>query len=153
MKAALVSRVAPGHAAFSSARQGRQQRQRPARLAVAAVEEPETVASSSDAPLDLAAAYQKFEELLDGASFTYSEGDTVSRPPRVRTHECGTRGRPRGPAGARLTLRRLRLQVVGTVFRVDQRGAYVDVGGKSTAFCPLNELSLAPVNKARPPAA
>ncbi|EFN56628.1 hypothetical protein CHLNCDRAFT_22007 [Chlorella variabilis] len=30
-----------------------------------------------------------------------------------------------------------------TVVRVDQRGAYVDIGGKSTAFCPTAELALA----------
>ena len=36
-------------------------------------------------------------------------------------------------------------QVTGTVFRVDNRGAYIDVGGKSAAFCPTSELSLSPV--------
>jgi ribosomal protein S1 len=35
--------------------------------------------------------------------------------------------------------------VQGTVVRVDQRGAYVDIGGKSTAFCPTAELALANV--------
>lgn len=62
-------------------------------------------------------------------------------------------------------------QVQGTVVRVDQRGAYVDIGGKSTAFCPTVELALAniprvsrnrhrlrplvwpPVGAPRPPAA
>ncbi|KAL4441481.1 hypothetical protein ABPG77_001985 [Micractinium sp. CCAP 211/92] len=34
-------------------------------------------------------------------------------------------------------------RVQGTVVRVDQRGAYVDIGGKSTAFCPTVELALA----------
>jgi small subunit ribosomal protein S1 len=39
-------------------------------------------------------------------------------------------------------------RVTGTIFRVDNRGAYVDVGGKSAAFCPTSELSLAPVSRA-----
>ena len=39
------------------------------------------------------------------------------------------------------------VQVSGTVFRVDNKGAYVDVGGKSAAFCPTSELSLAPVSR------
>ncbi|KAL4537960.1 hypothetical protein Ndes2526B_g04187 [Nannochloris sp. 'desiccata'] len=39
-------------------------------------------------------------------------------------------------------------KVTGTVFRVDQKGAYVDVGGKSTAFCPTNELSMANIARA-----
>lgn len=34
---------------------------------------------------------------------------------------------------------------MGTVFRVDQKGAYVDVGGKTAAFCPAQELSLAKI--------
>ena len=41
------------------------------------------------------------------------------------------------------------LQVQGTVVRVDQRGAYVDIGGKSTAFCPTAELALANIPKVR----
>lgn len=36
---------------------------------------------------------------------------------------------------------------MGTVVRVDQRGAYVDIGGKSTAFCPTAELALANIPK------
>ena len=40
------------------------------------------------------------------------------------------------------------MQVRGTVFRVDQKGAYIDVGGKSTAFCPTSELSIANVSRA-----
>lgn len=40
------------------------------------------------------------------------------------------------------------MQITGTIFRVDNRGAYVDVGGKSAAFCPTSELSLQPVAKA-----
>jgi len=39
-------------------------------------------------------------------------------------------------------------RVQGTVVRVDQRGAYVDIGGKSTAFCPTAELALANIPKA-----
>lgn len=39
-------------------------------------------------------------------------------------------------------------QVTGNVFRVDQKGAYVDVGGKSAAICPTSELSLAPISRA-----
>lgn len=31
---------------------------------------------------------------------------------------------------------------------MDQKGAYIDVGGKSTAFCPNAELSIAPVSRA-----
>lgn len=34
------------------------------------------------------------------------------------------------------------------MFRVDQKGAYIDVGGKSTAFCPTAELSVANVARA-----
>lgn len=34
------------------------------------------------------------------------------------------------------------------MFRVDQKGAWVDVGGKSTAFCPTSELSIANVSRA-----
>ncbi len=34
------------------------------------------------------------------------------------------------------------------MFRVDQKGAWVDVGGKSTAFCPTVELSIANVSRA-----
>lgn len=34
------------------------------------------------------------------------------------------------------------------MFRVDQKGAYVDVGGKSTAFCPTSELSISNVSRA-----
>lgn len=44
-------------------------------------------------------------------------------------------------------------QVQGTVVRVDQRGAHVDIGGKSTAFCPTSELALANIPKARAAAA
>jgi small subunit ribosomal protein S1 len=40
------------------------------------------------------------------------------------------------------------VQVQGTVFRVDQKGAYVDVGGKSTAVCPTAELSMAKISRA-----
>jgi small subunit ribosomal protein S1 len=39
-------------------------------------------------------------------------------------------------------------KITGTIFRVDNRGAYIDVGGKSAAFCPTSELSLEPVSKA-----
>ena len=38
-------------------------------------------------------------------------------------------------------------QVTGTVFKVDNKGAYVDVGGKSAAFCATDELSLAPLDR------
>ncbi|KAI7838589.1 hypothetical protein COHA_007660 [Chlorella ohadii] len=38
-------------------------------------------------------------------------------------------------------------RVQGTVVRVDQRGAHVDIGGKSTAFCPTSELALANIPK------
>lgn len=41
-------------------------------------------------------------------------------------------------------------QVQGTVVRVDQRGAHVDIGGKSTAFCPTAELALANIPKVSP---
>ncbi|KAI3426993.1 hypothetical protein D9Q98_006937 [Chlorella vulgaris] len=39
-------------------------------------------------------------------------------------------------------------KVLGTVVRVDQRGAYVDIGGKSTAFCPTAEMALATIPRA-----
>lgn len=35
------------------------------------------------------------------------------------------------------------------MFKVDQKGAYVDVGGKTTAFCAKEELSLAPIDRVR----
>lgn len=38
-------------------------------------------------------------------------------------------------------------KVEGTVFKVDVKGAYVDVGGKSTAFCSTDELSMAPIDR------
>lgn len=37
---------------------------------------------------------------------------------------------------------------MGTVFGVDNKGAYIDVGGKTTAFCPTAELSLNHVSRA-----
>ncbi|GAB4818527.1 hypothetical protein N2152v2_005573 [Parachlorella kessleri] len=39
-------------------------------------------------------------------------------------------------------------KVTGTVYKTDQKGAYVDVGGKSGAFCATEELSLAQLDKA-----
>lgn len=39
------------------------------------------------------------------------------------------------------------MQVSGTVFNIDNRGAYIDVGGKSAAYCPTTELSLAPISR------
>lgn len=38
--------------------------------------------------------------------------------------------------------------VSGTVYEIDQRGAYVDVGAKSAAFCPNAEVSLCKINRA-----
>lgn len=38
-------------------------------------------------------------------------------------------------------------RVKGTVFRVDQRAAYVDIGAKATASCPAEECSLAGVQR------
>ena len=43
-------------------------------------------------------------------------------------------------------------RVKGTVFRVDQRGAYVDVGAKASAVCPAEECSLAGVQRVQKPA-
>jgi len=37
-------------------------------------------------------------------------------------------------------------KITGNVYSVDQKGAYVDVGGKSAAFVPANELSLSSVS-------
>lgn len=39
--------------------------------------------------------------------------------------------------------------VVGTVFRTDDRGAYVDIGAKSAGYCSSAECSLSPQAKAR----
>ncbi|BDA46701.1 30S ribosomal protein S1, chloroplastic [Coccomyxa sp. Obi] len=39
-------------------------------------------------------------------------------------------------------------RVTGTVASVDQRGAYVDFGGKQPLFCPLAEVSLCKLSKA-----
>lgn len=38
-------------------------------------------------------------------------------------------------------------KVVGTVFSIDQRGAYVDIGAKGAAFVPNDELSLSKVDR------
>lgn len=38
-------------------------------------------------------------------------------------------------------------KVKGTVFRVDQRAAYVDIGAKANASCPAEECSLAGVQR------
>eukprot|EP00976_Prorocentrum_cordatum_P096489 1190586-Prorocentrum_minimum.AAC.4 len=38
-------------------------------------------------------------------------------------------------------------KIVGSVFNIDQRGAYVDIGAKAAAFLPTNEASLAPITK------
>lgn len=38
-------------------------------------------------------------------------------------------------------------KVIGTVFRIDGRGAYVDIGAKSPAICPVSEASLAEVDR------
>lgn len=40
-------------------------------------------------------------------------------------------------------------KVTGTVFRVENNGLYVDIGAKSSAFCPAAELSLRHDAKAR----
>lgn len=37
--------------------------------------------------------------------------------------------------------------MVGTVFSIDQRGAYVDIGAKGAAFVPNDELSLSKVDR------
>lgn len=39
--------------------------------------------------------------------------------------------------------------VVGTVFRVDERGAYVDIGAKGAGYCSSAECSLSPNAKVR----
>lgn len=41
-------------------------------------------------------------------------------------------------------------KVKGTVFRVDQRGAYVDIGAKAAATCPAEECSLVGVQRVPP---
>ena len=38
-------------------------------------------------------------------------------------------------------------RVKGTVFRVDQRGAYIDIGAKAAATCPAEECSLVGVQR------
>jgi small subunit ribosomal protein S1 len=38
--------------------------------------------------------------------------------------------------------------VAGTVFEIDQKGAYVDIGAKSAAFCPTAEASLCKISRA-----
>ena len=40
-------------------------------------------------------------------------------------------------------------KVTGIIFKVDNKGAYVDVGAKSAAFCPTPELSLCKVSSVR----
>lgn len=44
-------------------------------------------------------------------------------------------------------------KVTGTVFRVENNGLYVDIGAKSSAFCPVAELTLQKDTKARRPGA
>ena len=39
--------------------------------------------------------------------------------------------------------------VSGTVFEVDQKGAYVDIGAKSAAFCPTAEVTLCKIQRVR----
>ncbi len=39
--------------------------------------------------------------------------------------------------------------VAGTVFEIDQKGAYVDIGAKSAAFCPTAEASLCKIGRVR----
>eukprot|EP00887_Chlorella_sp_A99_P001165 scaffold14.g1165.t1 len=93
-------------------RQQQQQRRHLSKLAVAAVEEPDTLAADDleDNKEDM---YRRFEQLLDDFTVSHRTGD----------------------------------KVVGTVFKVDQKGAYVDVGGKSTAYCPTAELSMASISR------
>jgi small subunit ribosomal protein S1 len=38
--------------------------------------------------------------------------------------------------------------VSGTVFEIDQKGAYLDIGAKSAAFCPTAEVSLCKIGRA-----
>ena len=40
-------------------------------------------------------------------------------------------------------------KVTGTVFSIDQRGAYVDIGAKGAAFVPSDELSLSKIERVR----
>jgi small subunit ribosomal protein S1 len=40
-------------------------------------------------------------------------------------------------------------KVTGTVFQIENNGLYVDIGAKSSAFCPVAELTLAHDMKAR----
>lgn len=40
-------------------------------------------------------------------------------------------------------------RVTGTIFRVDGRGAYVDIGAKGAAFCPVAEISQCKVDRVR----
>lgn len=40
-------------------------------------------------------------------------------------------------------------KVTGTIFRVDGRGAYVDIGAKGAAFCPAAEVSMCKLDKVR----
>lgn len=39
--------------------------------------------------------------------------------------------------------------VSGTVFEIDQKGAYLDIGAKSAAFCPTAEVSLCKIGRVR----
>lgn len=38
-------------------------------------------------------------------------------------------------------------KVTGSIFRVDNRGAYVDIGAKGAAFCPASEVSLCKIDR------
>eukprot|EP00899_Mesostigma_viride_P025582 jgi/Mesvir1/6208/Mv00890-RA.1 len=39
-------------------------------------------------------------------------------------------------------------KVTGVIFKIDNKGAYVDIGAKAAAFCPLHEISLLPLDRA-----
>ena len=143
--------VAPARP-FRAASQPRRQQLR-VQTAVAALEQP----AAAEQPelveeVDSESLYRRFEELIDASMLSHVVGDRVRRI-------GGGGGRPRaaaggGGGGAALALAHPSAlpasgspQVQGTVVRVDQRGAYVDIGGKSTAFCPTAELALANIPK------
>lgn len=143
----------PQHKQFRAAAGKPRCRQLRVQTAVAALDEPAAAAEVGAEEVDSESLYKRFAELIDASMLSFHTGDRVRWPDRPMQ---GGRQRRRQHGGTTHTLcsaseppSASMSQVQGTVVRVDQRGAYVDIGGKSTAFCPTAELALANIPKAR----
>lgn len=154
----LTQRLAGGRVAFGNGQQRRVHRQHVRNIfpvvSVAAVEETQTLSEMNDS--ELKAMYKKFDRLIRTHTPNFQPGDKVKflrdfhftffwfrQSPGTVPTSTSSRWN-----GLRLEhAPRFFVQIEGTVFKVDVKGAYVDVGGKSAAFCPTAELSLAPINR------